>query len=259
MPKDRQTSLADKKRLQKTQIIQMLLSQSPDKRNEYWQKQFFGNLPEAYLALRQPDVLQGPDGFPYLQMTIPNPYQAFESYTLESAIEKYTLREGLGAVIYLTEDALEPEWVFSYGDLLNYSLNGDFYRESPEIQFRKFTPDSALGAVNSLSDKVKTEQFPAGMQWVEGPPAEKIFPAVARAALKAFLETHGMTMPKYALIQYLHEGKLVADLVLNVLPQNFANQQVYEYIMNSIGWFLPRYYSFCTMDDKDGSTSFSPL
>jgi hypothetical protein len=49
------------------------------------------------------------------------------------------------------------------------------------------------------------------------------------------------------------------DIVFNVLPQNFNNDNDYNTIMQTIGWFLPRHYSFVGMDEKSFEDDFLPL
>jgi len=46
-----------------------------------------------------------------------------------------------------------------------------------------------------------------------------------------------------------------SNLVFNLTPAAFENEEVFRSVMQNLGWFLPRHYSFVGMKEE----SFMPL
>ena len=51
----------------------------------------------------------------------------------------------------------------------------------------------------------------------------------------------------------------VLDIVFNFLPQQFESQEHYQYVAQKISWFLPRHYSFVSVDEAAFGGSFKAL
>jgi len=138
----------------------------------------------------------------------------------------------------------QPDWIFSYGDLVNYSLNNEFY--SDESIFSKKTEEAHID---------KDEKI------LVGQPSETILPKDLRHNLREYLVNMGIKEPKIMLIarNYDDETLVSQDLVFNITPAMFQTEQDFKQIMASISWFLPRHYSYMGIDEQTVENGFMPL
>src|SRR4029078_5915006 len=109
----------------KTQVILDLLSIPADKRDERWNQKFLTDIRTASFACTDPQIVKGPDGFPYFGLTTPEPGKPFTSYCIKNMAEDFLMDNGYGVVINPNENS--ADWVFSYGDIVNLQLNDVFY------------------------------------------------------------------------------------------------------------------------------------
>lgn len=227
--------------LEKTQSIATLLAVPKEERNEDWLAQFMHDLPEASFRCGNPQVMAGPDGFPYFQLFVPEPGEEFQSFAIEKMISEFLLERGYGVII--NPGAGEPDWVLSYGDLLNYSLNGSF-----------FTYDSHFSK-SSDADEVVGE----GEEIMVGQPAEDILPQQTRNLLKDFFVLNGIEDPKVLLMVRKKGEEMIQDLAFNLTPDFFETETHYRNMMQTITWYLPRHYSLIGLHDADVGAGFMPL
>ncbi|HRK32216.1 MAG TPA: hypothetical protein PLD59_14210, partial [Tepidisphaeraceae bacterium] len=94
-------------------------------RDAGWMMDLLNIVPRAALALAEPEVQKGPDGFSYLQLTIPPEEGEFKGYSIAHLLDM-CIEKGVGAVILPEAGAAAPHWVFTYGNLLSYKLLGGF-------------------------------------------------------------------------------------------------------------------------------------
>lgn len=238
--KTREPYLGD---LNKTNAIFHLVQVPQADRDEQWQHSLLENLPEASFRCGNPQVVSGPDGFPYFQLLLPEPYQNFQCFVIDKMKDDFLLANGYGVVINPTAE--NADWVLSYGDILNFHLTKTFYTKE-QTAFSKKTGDETIRE----EEKVMI-----------GQPSETILPRQTRKLISDFLKTNGIPTPKVLLMmRHVDEGKEVSqDIVFNISPQSFDTEKEYQKVMQTIAWYLPRHYSFVGMDEKTLGDSFMLL
>ncbi|CAM4377841.1 hypothetical protein SAMN06265348_114129 [Pedobacter westerhofensis] len=227
--------------LKKTQALATLLEIPKEERTETWVNQFLADLPFAALRCGTPQLIAGPDGFPYFQLFIPAPGEEFQSYVIDEMISGFLVERGYGVV--LNPGAGQPDWVLTYGDLLNYHLNGAF-----------FTLDSLFSHSSNI-----TEEVAAGEEIMVGQPSETILPAQTRKLLKDFFELNGIQGPKVMLMMRKNAEEVSQDLAFNITPDSFESEEHYRNMMQTVTWYLPRHYSVVGLHDSHVENGFMSL
>ena len=113
--------------LEKTILIQNLLEVPFAERDENWRDEFLANIADCTLKLADTEVVMGSDGFPYYQLETAPKDKSFQAFVINNRLEDFLLPKGFGIVLNPQNE--QPDWVFSYGDLVNLFLNEDFYTE----------------------------------------------------------------------------------------------------------------------------------
>lgn len=229
--------------LEKTNIIYGLLQTPKAQRNEDWRETFLQHIIHASFRCAEPQVITGPDGFPYFQLFLPEPYQPFQCYVIDRMKDDFLLELGYGVVINPGTDS--ADWVLSYGDILNLKLNGGF--------FAKGDYPFASGAGPEI---IQEEE-----QVMIGQPNETLVPHAARKLLANLLQANGIQNPKIMLMmrQQKDGSGAYQDLVFNLTAEQFDSQAHYKNVMQTIGWYLPRHYSYVGMEEKNFGSGFEPL
>lgn len=227
--------------IEKTIIINELMTIPFSERNENWRDEFLQNIAGANLKLGDPEVIMSKDGFPYVQLQTVKANERFQAYVIENQLD-ILLEQGFGIVVNAHEG--RPDWVFSYGDLANLKLNGFFY-----------TDKSIFSNPSEYHSIGKDEKI------LVGQPSENIFPSYLRRQIKEFLQYSGVKNPKTMLIarHYEDEQSASQDLVFNITPVQFASEKDFHNIMNTLQWFLPKHYSFFGIDEMSIENGFQPL
>ncbi|MCW8309802.1 MULTISPECIES: hypothetical protein [Sphingobacterium] len=228
--------------LEKTIIINNLMEVPFGERDEEWRDTFLTNIAASTLKLAETEVVIGPDGFPYFQLESAPKDQNFQAFVIKNRLKDFVLPKGFGIAINTQYE--NPDWVFTYGDLVNYFLNDEFY-----------TDNSIFSRKNEQTVIGKDEEI------LVGQPSEVILPQVARAQLREFLDYYGVKNPKVMLIarNYKDEKKVSQDLVFNIVANQFRTEKEFTDIMEAIGWFLPRHYSYIGLDEFAVENGFMPL
>ena len=227
--------------LNKTSIIYQLIQTPATERDEPWKQAFLENIVQASFRCGDPQVITGPDGFPYFQLFLPEPGKSFQCYVIERMKDDFLLRSGLGVVI--NPSANSADWVFSCGDILNLHLNNTFYTTT-ETPFAKETVDEVITA----DEKVMIAQ-----------PAETILPKQTRQLIAELLKKNGVPSPKVLLMLRHKANGVSQDIVFNLTPALVKDQHTYNNLMRAISWLLPRHYSIVGMDEKSLGDGFMPL
>jgi hypothetical protein len=214
--------------LAKTRVIWDLCLVPAEERDELWKARFLGSVTEASFRCGDPQVIEGPDGFPYFQLLLPEPETHFQCYVLGRMKDDFLLEQGLGVVI--NPDRGMPDWVFSYGDIVNYHLTGEFYSPVEE--------DADLPGQEVLENDEEA--------LVEQPSAEYL-PARARGAIREHLIRLGVREPKVALMSRTRGNAVVQELVFNLAPDMFPSEEHYRGVMMSLAWYLPRHYTYVSL------------
>ena len=227
--------------LEKTIIINQLMETPFLERDEAWRDRFLQHIAQANLKLAETEVVMSNDGFPYFQLETVQNGESFHAFVIENQLER-VLDQGFGIVINAQNG--QPDWVFSYGDLVNYGLNSCFYSEQS-----LFSDPKAYNSIGQDEDILV------------GQPSESIFPSYLRGQIKEFLQFSGVKNPKVMLIarNYTDEEKATQDLVFNIMPTQFASKKDFDNIMNTLQWFLPKHYSFFGVDELSIENGFLPL
>jgi len=225
--------------LEKTALLTKLFEVAKEKRDKNWNHEFLTHVAEASFARGKPQIIQGPDGFSYFQLETPMPNKPFQCYVISHLISDFILERGIGIVI--NAGAGQPDWVFSYGSLVNFASRGEFYTAGTSLQLPKVETIGENEAV------------------LIGQPSEAFLPAAARGILRQFLEQQGVRDVKVALMSRKYGGEVLQELVTNVTPHK-TGKNLYEALQTHLNWFLPAHYSMVAMDE-DGSLKdhFEPL
>jgi hypothetical protein len=229
--------------LDKTNVIFQLVNTPLEARDEHWQDIFLANLSDASFRCSEPQVITGPDGFPYFQLFLPEPGKNFQCYVIDKMKNDFLIRLGYGVVI--NPSPTHADWVLSYGDILNLHLNGTFYTKE-QTPFSKVVIDEVI----ATNEEVMVAQ-----------PSEALLPGETRLLLHNFLKANGIETPKIALLMRGQNKDLDVsyDLAFNVTPHQFESEADYRMVMQSIAWFLPRHYSFVGMNENALSDGFVDL
>ncbi len=229
--------------LEKTGNLFRLLQTPKAGRDAPWEAAFLENIVQASFRCGQPQVVNGPDGLRYFQLLLPEPNTAFECFVMERMIPGFLLQSGIGVVINPTAGG--ADWVLSYGDLLNLYLNGVFYTTTE----------------NSFSKERGNETLTESEEVMVGQPSEMLLPKQARAVIARFLKENGLANPKvFLLMRHGKEGTGISqDLVFNLTPEDFVDRETYQEVMKTLGWYLPRHYSYVGTGTADLEDSFEPL
>ena len=225
--------------LGKTQILQDLFETPTEKRGEEWKKTFLENVKDASFSCGNPQILTGPDGFPYFQLRTTEPYKEFECYVLKHMKDDFLLSEGYGVAINAHKD--EPDWVFSYGDIVNYHIRQEFYT------------DSSTGSLQE-KDIINDQE-----EILTGQPDESILPMETRNVIREYLSRHGIIDCKILLMNRGTPEGITREIVFNITSDQFENEAKYEDIMGRISWFLPRHYIYDSMNESGFENNFVPI
>ncbi|MBQ4132941.1 MAG: hypothetical protein IJD04_04310 [Desulfovibrionaceae bacterium] len=232
-----------------TERLRRLFAVPDEMRNELWFEQFYRTAPAAAFRCDPPQVVQGPDGFPYAKLILPGPEDEFQPYIIEQMTSRFLLEQGLGVVI--TEDSRQPLWVFSHGDILNYHLHGAFDAGSS-----LFTPHSS-----DEDETLPADTFPENLQGGNrridsaagprlcGDPGENILPVQTRRALAHWLR-HYYPNPMVALLYHPQED--CHELAFNCTPAKFDDSDTFREVLRQISWFLPPCYTYCAVEEENG-------
>lgn len=229
--------------LEHTQILFELIQTPRESRDEAWSAAFLDVLPTASFTCGEPQIVTGPDGYPYFQLFLPEPNKPFQCYVLEHMIPEFIMENGFGVVINPTDT--HADWVLSYGDLVNYHVNKTFYTTEP----------------TAFSKEVADEVITENEEVLVGQPTFEILPQTTRNVLNAYFKMNGVEQPKvFLMMRRTKDGNNASqDLVFNAVPQAFSDEHHYRQFMQSLGWFLPRHYAYVAMDENQMSDAFQEL
>lgn len=226
--------------LEKTSILNELFAVEGEQRNENWRAKFLENVADASFVCSDPQVISGPDGFPYFVLNTPEPNKPFQCYVIKNMTTDFLLEQGLGVVINPGKG--NPDWVFSYGDIVNYHLRQEFYSQSNNWDIQQ-------------SDEVITSQEKV----LVGQPSEYIIPEHTRRILRLFFESLQITDSKIALLNRPKGEEFSQQLVFNLTPDKFKDRDQFNAIMGYVSWFLPKHYSYASMDEATLGENFLPV
>lgn len=227
--------------LAKTDTIFKLVQTPQQERTELWNDLFLDNLAGASFRCGDPQVITGPDGYPYFQLFLPEPGVEFQCFVIEHMTGAFLLENGLGVVIQ--PSATGADWVLTYGDIVNYHLNKEFYT-----------------AGHSFATHKENEVLEQEEKVMVAHPSEALLPQYTRSILREYLKANGVETPKVLLMmRTLPDGKVTQDIVFNITEHHFENREQYEALMGSLRWFMPLHYSYVGMDEQIFGGAFFEL
>jgi hypothetical protein len=150
------------------------------------------------------------------------------------------LDNGFGIAIFGDSSRSEdPEWVFTYGDLLSYNLFGHFDGDPAE-------PLSSAGSKDG--------------QVLIAAPSEAHLPARARKAIGNFVRNvYHHPEPRIAVV-YNPQATPPRSLVINLTLESYdGDESKLSAAVRYLHWYLPRTYSVMPMPQGWTDSSFVPL
>ena len=221
---------------EKTLALAELLRVPLRDRGEQWSKAFFDNVVDANLCGDFEPII-GPDGFPYFRFSLPEPNKPCQAWVIRHVLPNL-LEHGYGVAINPDKD--EPDWVFSYGDIVNYAVYGAF--------------DARDGRFEVYDDNVLRGEFAEGETIQVGAPSPQLLPPPVRANLRRFLEAHDC-LPKVMLMNRKADpqtGRKGGLSLVFPIPRNIdLESKAAQYISRALPWFLPRHYSVVWMQESE--------
>jgi len=225
--------------LKKTHILNELFKIPQENRSESWKAKFLEHVADASFMCGDPQIIDGPDGFPYFQLFIPESNEKFECFVIRNLISDFILEKGIGIVI--SPNKINPDWVFTYGDLINFEIKKEFYIKKNKIQLPK-------------NEIIKEEE-----EVLVGQPTELILPKQSRNYIREYLQKIGIKEPKVLLINRKIKTEIYQELVFNLVPVTFENNTLYEEALKVIYWYLPNNISFCSINENQLTKYFKPF
>jgi hypothetical protein len=184
---------------------------------------------------------QGRTHFLIFQLAMPDP-GPFTPFSIVHILQD-VLKAGAGVVVHanLRRDQ-QPLWVFSFGDILSYSMFGDF-RGDPKVLANPDPPAN-----------------PQDRNFPRASPNESYLPATARAAIKRFMSgPFRVPQPKIGLVTgaALHPRQ---SLMVNIRLSDYGgNREKLGSAMRYLTWFVPKTYSIMALPDDWSDSEMTPL
>ncbi|HMY85594.1 MAG: hypothetical protein KDC31_10765 [Saprospiraceae bacterium] len=224
-----------------TMKVDQLLETPREVRDSVWRTEFFNAVTTACFKCGEPQMSHGPDGFPYFELHLPEPEESFESYCIHNLMD-YLLEIGYGVV--LNPKGEDADWVFSYGDIVNLSLNQEIYS----------VPDH-----DPLPEYYATDEEEKVMIFQ---PSEEYLPGIVKKMLHSFLTYLHVKEP--SMLAFIRSGGTensgVTQLSFNIFPEDYGSEDEYLIRLKQLSWFLPRHYIITGVSRSNPITQyFEPL
>jgi hypothetical protein len=200
-------------------------------RDEAWCADFLRAVPNASLASFIPQIQTGPDTFPYFQLALPDP-GPLTPFSIVHILNE-VLQNGTGVVIHAsTRRDQPPLWVFSFGDILSYSMFQDF-RGDPSALANPDPPPN-----------------PNDRSFLHASPNESYLPTAARAAIGRFMRgPFRHPSPKIGLVTGASLGPRQSLMVNLRLKDYGGDGNKLNSAMRYLTWFVPKTYSVMALPD----------
>jgi hypothetical protein len=188
-------------------------------RNQNWVNEFRQYALNATMVSGEPQIMHGPDGFPYFYLAVPKSGQSVTPFCLVHIID-HCIAQGVGVVMFGSDGNKEPGFVFSYGQLACLKA------------FGRWELEEAFG--KGLETSVVEEN----REVLTGVPNDTYYPKFMWPHLGRFMkEGLGMDKPKIGILidraSTPHE-----NLVLNIVAENIGDEQQLQKLARALQWFL---------------------
>lgn len=202
--------------------MKQLLETPIDDRDESWEDNFFRALPDSCFEFLSDSPIEGPDGMPYLAVKIT------EQGEPVSKVLDWLGEKGVGLAI--NPDKESPDYVFSYGMIWNFLLNGQF-----------ITP------VEGKQEGGKELDIEPGQEMMAGTPSESYLPPHVRSLFKQFLQEQGVLKPRVVM---LSQDSQNYDLCFSLESLGNPPQEEWQGVLEAFSWFFPIHYSFSILSEE---------
>jgi len=223
--------------ISKTPLIVELFKTAQHLRDDTWYNAFYSNVATASFACNTPQVLTGPDGFPYFILKTPEDNKPFESFCIQNMKDDFLLDRGWGVVFNPAADK-SADWVFTHGEIVGLHLNNQFVIETDPATVENIEFTKTVGLLKK-EEKVMIAQ-----------PSVDYLPFATRHALKLFLQSKGIKKPKLMMMSSYSDDKVIRKLAFNIHPEDYPITSKLDYLMQQVGWFLPRQYIIIPLPKK---------
>ena len=198
-----------------------LLKVEQAERDEVWERKFFEALPQCQFRFLSESPIEAPDGMPYLAV------ETVDEGEPASKVLDWLGEKGVGLAINPGEG--EPDYVFSYGMIWNYLLNGEF-----------MTVTEGDGTENGEIEMTE------GQEMMAGTPSEAYFPPHVRQIFKEFLSQQGVDQPRVVM---LSQDSKNYDLCFSLESLGNPPQEEWQGVLQAFSWFFPLHYSFSILSE----------
>lgn len=197
-----------------------------------WHHRLMTCLPHATFTGGEPQIIFNAAGFTYYNLELPrddkNKSETQTTYTVPELIDTFLINEGVGVAIE-AHDAKEVIDL-SYGDVLGFHL------------FRTFaTPERH----SFQTDKPRAGLIREGAEIIINDVPVEILPPPTMSLLEAILAHVGVNEPTIKLISL--PETLQNELAFSIDTKQFSETEQ-QALIEKLGWFLPRYYSYLVCD-----------
>lgn len=203
--------------------LDLLLQQPESKRDDQWERDFFGLITKAKVEVTQDQAKAGPDGWPYL--LIKSGPQADQPFL---QVLEWAATRGIG--LALNTHKMLPDYVFTYGMLWNYAMNRQFVTVGP-------TPKTGDVTIAENEDMII------------GAPSEEYLPMFVRKILREFLNAQGMKSPRVTVLST--QDYKVVDLLFSSESLNDLKPKDFRAMSEAISWFLPLHYNLIIGSERN--------
>ena len=236
-----------------TNTLNELFAVPRDKRNAGWQGAFFHAAWTASMEVGTPAIFQGPDGFPYLRLHLPEPAMAFESNSLGN-LARQAVENGWGAAVFASPTAAEPEYVIAMG-VLDSLLTYDSWLGDPvdlhDLETQG-TPKEQAGGLQTIT-MTRSQEIMVGT-----PNATVLPPHTARALYRHLHDGWKIDEPRVRLMMnpaLAPSRSLVMNRKLSEFPSREAASAQARFLL----WYLPPRRSILLMPESWTQEEMAPL
>ncbi|VEB37880.1 Uncharacterised protein [Legionella sainthelensi] len=217
-----------------TQELRALFEINNTNRQAAWYQRLITCLPYAVFTSGEPEIIFNPAGLTYYNLELRETISkdnSIPSYTIPELIDTFLINEGVGIAIEArnAKQAID----LSYGDVLGFHL----YRTFAEPEDHPFKTNKPHASIIREGTDILISDVPA-----------QILPANSIKLLEAIMLHFGIQEAKIKLA-YLPETEQ-HELVFSIDKNQFAPGKI-KVLIQKLGWFLPRYYSYLACDLND--------
>lgn len=192
-----------------------------EERDEQWEDEFFKAIREWNFEFLSDSPIEGPDGMPYLAV------KTVEEGEPASKVFDWLGEKGVGLAVNPNKET--PDYVFSYGMIWNFLLNGEFMTRTEEN-----------------SEGGKELDIEPGQEMMAGTPSESYLPPHVRGLFREFLVQQGVHKPRVVM---LSQDSKNYDLCFSLESLGNPPQEEWQGILEAFSWFFPLHYSFSILSE----------